>query len=70
MIITNLSVVGMTCENCVKHVTEELKTLPTVTDVAIELVVGGTSSVVVTSEATLDDDAIREAVDEAGYALA
>ncbi|WP_066583617.1 heavy-metal-associated domain-containing protein [Cellulomonas timonensis] len=67
---TTFGVDGMTCGNCVKHVTTELTALPGVKDVAVELVTGGTSQVTVVSDAPLSDDAIREAVDEAGYVLA
>lgn len=69
MTTTTFSVDGMTCGNCVKHVTEELTTLPGVTDVQIELVTGGSSPVTVTSQAPLDEAAIAAAVDEAGYAV-
>lgn len=67
--ITTFSVDGMTCGNCVRHVTEELTALPGVTDVQVELVAGGSSPVTVTSDAPLADDAIAAAVDEAGYAV-
>ena len=69
MTTTTFSVDGMTCGNCVKHVTEELTTLPGVTDVQVELVTGGSSPVTVISEAPLDAAAIAAAVDEAGYAV-
>lgn len=69
MTTTTFSVDGMTCGNCVKHVTEELTTLPGVTDVQVELVTGGSSPVTVTSQAPLDEAAIAAAVDEAGYAV-
>ncbi|MEV7974115.1 heavy-metal-associated domain-containing protein [Cellulomonas sp. NPDC089187] len=69
MTTTTFSVDGMTCGNCVKHVTEELTALPGVQDVRIDLVAGGSSPVTVTSTAPLDDAAIAEAVDEAGYAV-
>lgn len=69
MTTTTFGVDGMTCGHCVHHVTTELTTIPGVTDVTIELVVGGSSHVTVTSETPLTDDAIAAAVDEAGYAL-
>ncbi|MDM8086479.1 heavy metal-associated domain-containing protein [Cellulomonas cellasea] len=61
---------GLTCGNCVQHVTDEITALPGVKNVTVELVKGGTSQVTVVSDAPLSDDAIREAVDEAGYVLA
>lgn len=66
---TSFSVDGMTCGNCVRHVTEELTALPGVTDVQVDLVAGGSSPVTVTSEGPLTDEAIAAAVDEAGYAV-
>jgi copper chaperone CopZ len=69
MSTTTFSVDGMTCGNCVRHVTEELTALPGVTDVQVQLVAGGSSPVTVTSEAPLASDAIAAAVDEAGYAV-
>lgn len=67
--VTTYSVAGMTCGHCVSAVTEELTALPGVTDVAVDLVAGGTSAVHVTSDAALDRAAVAAAVDEAGYAL-
>jgi copper chaperone CopZ len=61
------TVTGMTCSHCVSSVTEELTELPGVTDVKVDLASG---AVTVTSDAPLDTDAVRAAVDEAGYALA
>ncbi|MFI2753852.1 heavy-metal-associated domain-containing protein [Cellulomonas sp. P22] len=60
---------GMTCGHCVQAVTTELTELPGVKDVSIELVKGGTSQVTVVSDEPLADDAVRGAVEEAGYAL-
>ncbi|GAB3615694.1 hypothetical protein GCM10027416_02510 [Okibacterium endophyticum] len=60
---------GMTCGNCVRHVSEALESLPGVRSVTAELVAGGTSTVRVTSEAPLAQAAVREALDDAGYAL-
>jgi copper chaperone CopZ len=60
---------GMTCEHCVHAVTEEVSALPGVTDVSIELVPEGTSTVTVDSTEPLSADQVREAIDEAGYTL-
>ena len=62
-----LAVDGMTCDHCVRAVTEELSALPGVTDVRVDLVAGATSTVTVSSTEPLADDAVRAAVDEAGY---
>jgi len=64
------SVTGMTCGHCASSVTEEISRLVGVQDVKIDLVAGGTSAAHVTSESALDEAAVREAVDEAGYELA
>ncbi len=61
------TVVGMTCGHCVSAVTEEVSGLPGVTDVAVDLPSGGLT---VTSDAPVDDDAVRAAVEEAGYEVA
>ena len=61
------TVTGMTCSHCVNAVTEEVSGLPGVTDVRVDLPSGG---VTVTSDAPLDDDAVRAAVEEAGYEVA
>jgi copper chaperone CopZ len=66
---TTFSVDGMTCGNCVKHVTEELTGLTGVQDVQIQLVTGGSSPVTVVSEGPLADADIAAAVEEAGYAV-
>lgn len=67
MTTTTVKVAGMTCGHCVNAVTSELSGLDGVSDVAVELVAGGTSTVQVTSAGPLDGDAVRAAVDEAGY---
>jgi copper chaperone len=66
---TTYMVSGMTCGHCVSAVSEQVSELPGVRDVTIELVPGGASSVSVTSEVSLSEEAVRAAVDEAGYEL-
>lgn len=66
---TTYGVTGMTCDHCVNAVEEELRALPGVHDVTVELNSGGTSEVSVVSEQPLDEEAVRAAVDEAGYQL-
>lgn len=60
------TVEGMTCEHCVRSVTEEVLEVPGVTDVAVDLASG---ALVVTSAQPLADSAVADAVDEAGYRL-
>jgi len=57
---------GMTCGHCVSAVTTELSGLPGVSDVRVDLT-GGTATV--TSAQPLDPQAVRDAVDEAGYEM-
>jgi copper chaperone CopZ len=66
-VTSTYTVTGMTCGHCVQAVTGELSTLPGVADVQVDLSSG---AVTVTSDAPLADDAVRAAVDEAGYELA
>ncbi|MFS4507189.1 heavy-metal-associated domain-containing protein [Clavibacter sp. Sh2141] len=67
MTTTAFPVTGMTCAHCVASVTEEVGELPGVASVAVDLVVGGDSTVTVESDGPLDLAAVRAAVDEAGY---
>lgn len=66
---TTYHVAGMTCGHCVSAVTDELSALEGVSRVEVELVAGGTSPVHVTSDGPLAADAVKAAVDEAGYEL-
>ena len=61
------TVVGMTCGHCVNSVTEEVSQVPGVTDVDVDLTSGGLT---VTSDTDVDEDAVRAAVEEAGYQVA
>ena len=54
---------GMSCEHCERAVSEELTALTGVDSVAIDL----DSKIVQVSGASLDDDALRAAIVEAGY---
>lgn len=66
----SVGVQGMTCGHCVRSVDEELRAIPGVTDVKVDLVSGATSQVTITSDEPISDDAIKGAVEEAGYAVA
>jgi copper chaperone len=71
MTTTTYSVTGMTCEHCVRAVTEELSALAGVQQVTVDLVPGGSSAVTVTSGPPLAEQAVTDALDEAGgYQLA
>lgn len=65
----SFEVKGMSCGHCVSAVKQEVSALDGVTGVQIELHPSGTSRVVVSSDIGLHDDAMRGAVDEAGYEL-
>lgn len=69
MTTSTFTVSGMTCGHCVAAVTSELSSLPGVGEVTVDLVPGAASTVTVVSGAPLDLDAVRAAVDEAGYDL-
>lgn len=60
---TKYIVSGMTCGNCVAHVTEEVRELDGVNDVSVQLESG---EMVVSSDQRLPFDSIIEAVKEAG----
>ena len=66
MTTATYTVTGMTCGHCVSAVTEEVTQVPGVTAVDVDLATG---RLTVTSDAPVDDDAVRAAVDEAGYQL-
>jgi len=61
------TVTGMTCGHCVASVTEGVQEISVVENVDVAL---DTGAVTVTSSQTLDDAAVRAAVEEAGYQLA
>ena len=61
------TVVGMTCGHCISAVTGEVSRVAGVTGVDVDLASGGLT---VTSEAPVDESAVRSAVEEAGYEVA
>jgi copper ion binding protein len=64
MTTTQYPVKGMTCDHCATAVSVGVGRLDGVTDVRVDLAAG---VITVASTAVLDDKAVREAVDEAGY---
>ncbi len=71
MATTIYAVTGLTCEHCVRAITQELRKLGGVRGVTVDLVPGGESRVTVTSDAPVTGEAIAAALDEAGdYRLA
>ncbi|MFI7413593.1 heavy-metal-associated domain-containing protein [Streptomyces sp. NPDC049627] len=65
-VTTVYKVSGMTCGHCEGAVSQEISALAGVTAVTA---VAKTGEVTVTSAAPLDEEAVRAAVDEAGYEL-
>ncbi|MER7987330.1 cation transporter [Streptomyces noursei] len=65
-VTTTYKVTGMTCGHCEGAVASEIGELAGVSAVQA---VAATGLVTVTSKAPLDEAAVREAVDEAGYEL-
>ena len=64
-------VTGLTCGHCVGAITTELRAVPGVTDVQVDLVVGGTSALSVTADKAITDAELTAALEEAGeYQLA
>ena len=65
-VTTTYRVTGMTCGHCEGAVSEEISGIAGVTSVKAE---AATGRVTVASAAALTDEAVRAAVDEAGYEL-
>ena len=59
-----LTVEGMMCQNCVKHVTKALEGVAGVTDVAVSL---EDKKAVVSAPETVTDEMLKAAVTEEGY---
>lgn len=59
-----ISISGMSCEHCVKHVSQALQELPGVSKVEVNL---GGNHAIVESSSELSDEAIKTAIDDAGY---
>jgi copper chaperone len=63
-VTSTFQVEGMSCGHCVGAVQSEVSAVAGVTAVDVDLATG---SLVITSERAIDADAVREAVEEAGY---
>jgi len=57
---------GMTCGHCASSVREEVGSIPDVTAVDVEL---GSGRVTIDSDGVVELDAVKAAVEEAGYQL-
>ncbi|AGF73877.1 hypothetical protein A605_14537 (plasmid) [Corynebacterium halotolerans YIM 70093 = DSM 44683] len=58
---------GLTCGHCTGSVTAAVSALPQVTDVHVELVAGGVSTLTVTG--AVPPETVRQAVGDAGYTI-
>jgi copper chaperone CopZ len=65
--IQTIGVTGMTCQNCVRHVTEALGELPGVRSAQVDLA-SGTARLETDREVPPAE--LQAALDEAGYSLA
>ncbi len=60
---------GLTCQHCVMSLTEELMELEAVTDLTVDLVPEGHSTVTIQHQGELRRSDIAAAIAEAGYTL-
>lgn len=65
--IQTIRVTGMTCQNCVRHVSQALSALPGVRSAEVDLT-GGTARL--QTEREIPASELGAALDEAGYELA
>jgi len=63
------AVEGLACESCMAAVQERVQSLSGVTVVAMDLVAGGRSPLIVTSGTKLGGDAVRDAVEHVGFGV-
>jgi Cu+-exporting ATPase len=66
MVNIDLKISGMTCQNCVRHVKEAISEVSGVKSVEVSL---ENASARVSSDIDLDRGALKNAVQEAGYAI-
>lgn len=67
MSTTIVKATGLTCNHCAMSVTEEVSEVPGVTGINVDVVKGGTSTVTIEHEGTLDTQAVADAIVEAGF---
>ncbi|MDA8369961.1 MAG: heavy-metal-associated domain-containing protein [Nocardiopsaceae bacterium] len=58
---------GMTCGGCAGKVTDQVERVPGVVDVDVDIATGGLT---LTTERPVSDEAVQQAVEQAGYRLA
>jgi copper ion binding protein len=67
MTTSTYAVTGMTCEHCVRAVSEEVRRIEGVSDVTVDLPSG---ALTISSSGPVEEAAVAAAVEEAGYQLA
>ena len=68
---STFSATGLTCGHCVGAVSDEIRAIEGVTDVHIDLVKDGASTITVTADGPVTAEQVAAALDEAGdYTLA
>jgi copper ion binding protein len=67
MVRQTFQVPGVSCQNCVRHVTEELEKIPGVQNVVVDL---DRKTVTVDHDGAVTDPQIRAGIEEAGYEVA
>jgi copper chaperone len=60
-----INIEGMSCEHCVKAVTDAVSGLPSVTDVAVDLTAGAASLTYDPAEVSIE--AVKEAIEDQGF---
>ena len=65
--IQTINVTGMTCQNCVRHVSQALSALPGVRSANVDLDSGSAS---LDTDREIPRTELQSALDEAGYELA
>ena len=63
----DILVTGMTCQKCVEHVTEALKSLETVKRVSVLLRSNEPIQVTILTDYEIEDETIRDCIKNAGY---
>jgi copper chaperone len=63
------AVEGMMCDSCMAAVQAKVKSISGVTVVAMDLVAGGRSPLIVTSRTRLGAEAVRDAVEHVGFGV-
>lgn len=61
-----INIEGMSCENCVKHVTESLENISELDSVKVSLL---RNAAKVESKEDVEDEKLKKAIEDAGYKI-